>query len=281
MKKITKTLLTISGVCGGAGVILLTAGVALGARGDQFWEALSIQSSQIQKKIADMGDNEEKREKELNAENWDITVCSGIEKLDMDLGAREVYLEEYNGKDIQVYVEKEDPYVQIEQKKDELEIRMKKNFLNGLTNGYQVKILIPQEYAFEEVDLSIGAGAVTIDNLRAKSLEMQTGAGSIITEGTIQAQESSWEVAAGSISLENLQCHETDIDCAAGSFEAVFAGKKEEYYIEGDIGAGSFEVAGEAWEAIGKNISEGDKDSKKTISADCAAGSVTIDFQNE
>lgn len=280
MKKITKTLLKVSGICGGAGVILLTAGVVMGARGDRFWDALSIQTSQIEKKITDIGTTE-KSEKELNSQDWDITICSGIEKLDIDLGAREVYLEEYNGKDIQIYVEKDDSCVQVEQKKDELEVRTKNNLRNALTNDYQVKILIPQQYAFEEVNLSIGAGAAYMNNLQAKSLEVETGAGGITAEGKIQAQESSWEVAAGGIFVENLQCDETDIDCAAGSFEAAFEGKKEAYYIEGDIGAGSLEVGGDSWEMIGKKVSEGNKESKKRITADCAAGSVTIDFLNE
>ena len=42
MKKTTKILLGISGICGSVGIILLVAGLILGVSTAQFWDALSL-----------------------------------------------------------------------------------------------------------------------------------------------------------------------------------------------------------------------------------------------
>lgn len=291
MKKLTKTLLTVSGICGGTGVVLLTAGVLMGARGDRFWDALSIQASEVQKWY--QGGSEKSEEStmktedqvtysnqmgNLTSDDWNIQVFSNIRDLDVDLGARELYVESYNGGEIQVYVEKEDECVKVRQENNELKLRMEKFQGNSGKKGYAVKILIPENYQFDEVNISVGAGEAYIETLQAKSIEAETGAGSIVSYDRIETKESSWTVAAGSISLTELQSEETEIDCAAGNFDAVFTGSEKDYRIDGDIGVGSITVGDSSWEALGKDISVGNKNAKKTIDADCAAGSVGIDF---
>lgn len=280
MNKIVKTLLITSGICGGTGVLLLTVGVLMGARGSRFWDALSIQIKDGWERgifREEVGKSAEE-ETDGDSEQWNTTVHSDVRELDIDLGAREIYLEEYEGDDIQVLVEADDKKVTVEQKGKELQIGMRTAMLQNDQNQRIVKVLIPQEYEFDEVDISVGAGECVMENLNAKTIDMETGAGSILGEGRIQAKESSWDVSAGSIVLQELQSEDTEIDCTAGSFEATFAGAKEEYYLEGDVGAGSFEVGGSSWDTLGKNISLGDKRAIKKIFSDCAAGSITIDF---
>ena len=280
MNKIVKTLLITSGICGGTGVLLLTVGVLMGARGSRFWDALSIQIKDGWERgifREEVGKSAEE-ETDGDSEQWNTTVHSDVRELDIDLGAREIYLEEYEGDDIQVLVEADDKKVTVEQKGKELQIGMRTAMLQNDQNQRIVKVLIPQEYEFDEVDISVGAGECVMENLDAKIIDMETGAGSILGEGRIQAKESSWDVSAGSIVLQELQSEDTEIDCTAGSFEATFAGAKEEYYLEGDVGAGSFEVGGSSWDTLGKNISLGDKRAIKKIFSDCAAGSITIDF---
>lgn len=280
MNKIVKTLLITSGICGGTGVLLLTVGVLMGARGSRFWDALSIQIKDGWERgifREEVGKSAE-AETDGDSEQWNTTVHSDVRKLDIDLGVREIYLEEYEGDDIQVLVEADDKKVTVEQKGKELQIGMRTAMLQNDQNQRIVKVLIPQEYEFDEVDISVGAGECVMENLNAKTIDMETGAGSILGEGRIQAKESSWDVSAGSIVLQELQSEDTEIDCTAGSFEATFAGAKEEYYLEGDVGAGSFEVGGSSWDTLGKNISLGDKRAIKKIFSDCAAGSITIDF---
>ena len=280
MNKIVKTLLITSGICGGTGVLLLTVGVLMGARGSRFWDALSIQIKDGWERgifREEVGKSAEE-ETDGDSEQWNTTVHSDVRELDIDLGAREIYLEEYEGDDIQVLVEADDKKVTVEQKGKELQIGMRTAMLQNDQNQRIVKVLIPQEYEFDEVDISVGAGECVMENLNAKIIDMETGAGSILGEGRIQAKESSWDVSAGSIVLQELQSENTEIDCTAGSFEATFAGAKEDYYLEGDVGAGSFEVGGSSWDTLGKNISLGDKRAIKKIFSDCAAGSITIDF---
>ena len=280
MNKIVKTLLITSGICGGTGVLLLTVGVLMGARGSRFLDALSIQIKDGWERgifREEVGKSAEE-ETDGDSEQWNTTVHSDVRELDIDLGAREIYLEEYEGDAIQVLVEADDKKVTVEQKGKELQIGMRTAMLQNDQNQRIVKVLIPQEYEFDEVDISVGAGECVMENLNAKIIDMETGAGSILGEGRIQAKESSWDVSAGSIVLQELQSEDTEIDCTAGSFEATFAGAKEEYYLEGDVGAGSFEVGGSSWDTLGKNISLGDKRAIKKIFSDCAAGSITIDF---
>ena len=250
------------------------------SRGSRFWDALSIQIKDGWERgifREEVGKSAEE-ETDGDSEQWNTTVHSDVRELDIDLGAREIYLEEYEGDDIQVLVEADDKKVTVEQKGKELQIGMRTAMLQNDQNQRIVKVLIPQEYEFDEVDISVGAGECVMENLNAKIIDMETGAGSILGEGRIQAKESSWDVSAGSIVLQELQSEDTEIDCTAGSFEATFAGAKEEYYLEGDVGAGSFEVGGSSWDTLGKNISLGDKRAIKKIFSDCAAGSITIDF---
>ena len=212
MNKITKTLLVTSGICGGAGVLLLTVGMLMGARGSQFWDALSIQI----KDGWDRGIFEEEVRKSDEEETdggsgqWNTTVHSNVRELDIDLGARKIYLEGYDGDNIQVLVENDDKKVTVKQKGKELQIGMGTSMMQNDQKERIVKVLIPQEYEFDEVDVSIGAGECIMEKLNAKTIDMETGAGSILGEGLIQAEESSWDVSAGSIVLEELQSEDTE-----------------------------------------------------------------------
>ena len=144
MNKIVKTLLITSGICGGTGVLLLTVGVLMGARGSRFWDALSIQIKDGWERgifREEVGKSAEE-ETDGDSEQWNTTVHSDVRELDIDLGAREIYLEEYEGDDIQVLVEADDKKVTVEQKGKELQIGMRTAMLQNDQNQRIVKVLI-------------------------------------------------------------------------------------------------------------------------------------------
>ncbi len=128
----------------------------------------------------------------------------------------------------------------------------------------EIVVQIPENMYFEEVDMEIGAGIVSIENCKVGEFETAIGAGEVIME-KLEVMELSAEIGAGQLEVTDAVIQNADLDISMG--ECVFEGT-----ISGDLEAncdmGNLELI-----LTGK---EADHDYKVS----CAAGNVTIgDFE--
>lgn len=278
MKKsghINKILLIISAVCGSIGVVFLIIAFLMGGSTKAFWDGLSIQDSDLA-----IGDGEWQEDfEEMQSDIWDFHNFANIEELDIEIGIGCLEFQQYDGEDVRVCMLKEDKTTELKKDGQKLEIRQraKAGHLLG-SNVSPVKILVPQGRKFEEIDLKIGAGEGIADELKAKSIEAEIGAGSLEITGKAEAGESEWTVGTGMLRLNELRSEKTNLECSVGEIWVTMDGGESDYLINGEIGVGTLNIAGYEWDGIRNDITLGNGTEKYKLNADCRTGEMFIDF---
>lgn len=178
-------------------------------------------------------------------------------------------------------------------------------YVNAIKDGNRsgkdtmsIKILVPADAMFEHVDMSLGAGDFTINNIAAKDMELEIGAGRLQADGLV-AEDISCELGAGQVVIENavttgnvrLETGAGELvfegsvpgdltaECALGNMEITITGSTEkEHNYDLECAAGNLTAAGLNYAGLvaEKNISNG-ADSDYNLS--CAMGNLTLTFE--
>lgn len=113
-------------------------------------------------------------------------------------------------------VETNHKYLKCEEKDDILKISEARTLFASHPRGMKVILTVPQDKIFDYVDISAGAGSVTIDELRASSLKIELGAGEL-KAGRLEATDNA-EVdgGAGSVTISGGRLNNADIDMGIG-----------------------------------------------------------------
>ncbi len=282
MKKTTKILLGISGICGSVGIILLVAGLILGVSTAQFWDALSLDlggilngGSRNEASLEALESLDDISDPSLLPANWRTTSFPGVKSLSLEMDSGAVRMETYDGDEIQVCVQRDDQRTRMEMDGSCLEITQKdrKVFRQA---GKAVKIYIPEDISFEDVDMDLGATEFESDGFSAREISAQVGAGVLNIDGRITARESSWEVGMGVLNLGVLDCETTRLETGMGTAQVTLQGSQQDYELDGDLGMGSLDFGDFSGSMPGDHrVNEG---ADRTVRASCGMGEVEIDF---
>ena len=124
-----------------------------------------------------------------------------------------------------------------------------------------VRLEVPKNFTFDNVELQTGATQTNIETLRAKNFELEMGAGAACIENII-CDNMNIEVAAGEVVLENAYAEDVSIDVGMGNCEYEGMVNKD---LDVNCGMGNvfFEIA--------------DRDeTHNNYKIECGAGNVTI-----
>ena len=121
-----------------------------------------------------------------------------------------------------------------------------------------VTVTVPDGYAFDSVDIEMGAGKMIVHSLTCDTLDLQLGAGSatvdnVIVIGSAEIQEGAGELAVkgGEINNLTLQCGAgatrvtakltgtNTVNAAVGAVDLKFDGKPEDYTVAFQMGLGA------------------------------------------
>ena len=141
----------------------------------------------------------------------------------------------------------------------------------------ELQLLLPADYAFEEVALSMGAGTVdaTIP-FCADNLEIELAAGEV-TVSNLQVGKLSAEVGAGALTLSGIISEKADLQCGMGDLTLNLNGAKEDFNYEVEVAAGEVTIGNESFGGIAGER-EIDNNASADINVECAMGSVEITF---
>lgn len=192
-------------------------------------------------------------------------------------------------------VETNHKYLKCEEKDDILKISEARTLFASHPRGMKVILTVPQDKIFDYVDISAGAGRVTIDELRASSLKIELGAGEL-KAGRLEATDNA-EVdgGAGSVTISGGRLNKADIDMGIGELNLtselggkssidygvgetnlVLIGTDNDYKIELDKGIG------EAW-LDDRKMSDDSVygEGKNVIEIDGGIGELNIKFNSK
>lgn len=213
--------------------------------------------------------------------------------LDIQLGGCELEIQLSDDENIHITAENIGKF-QAYQKNDELNIKATRNAKEDSTNC-KIKLYLPEGYAWEKIDIEVGAGVIRIQNMEAMEIGLEVGAGQILAE-YIEAGDMDISVGAGEARLDDMKIRDLDVSVGMGNFEAagIVEGKVD---AECSMGNLTLQLAAAQTdydyeiECVMGNIYLGDEKYSKTsgekiidngagqkISLECSMGNIEVTF---
>ncbi|BCJ94733.1 hypothetical protein acsn021_23020 [Anaerocolumna cellulosilytica] len=174
-----------------------------------------------------------------------------------------------------------------------VKVRTDKNNISWPDNT-RIEITLPQEFKADKLTLSIGAGAIQADSLKAKTAIVNVGAGRIRIDELNVENASSYSVGAGELIIEDFTGRDIDVECGIGaislsgiikgvnevncgigSVEMDINGKEEDYNYDVSSGIGTVRINNNKYSGI---ASESIKNTgaKDSFSLKCEIGKIDL-----
>ena len=186
---------------------------------------------------------------------------SGIEKLDLEIGAAECRIIPCDGDVWTVKGSSLPSGFTCRKNKEKLKIDCSGyswRLWNTGTGGGSVEIYVPKSELLEEVEISAGAGEIRTDGfIRCRKLDLDCGVGSCDISADIGKK--------------------AEIKGGVGEIRLVLAGKEADFDYDISCGIGEITIGSSHYSALGGDHKT-DNGSGKGIKVECGVGSVTIDF---
>ena len=123
-------------------------------------------------------------------------------------------------------------------------------------NGYDPEVIlyVPEEYVFEKVNISVGAGAVEMEEARSEFISIECG--------------------AGLADCKNLVSENIELTNGVGKIQISVKGDVSDYYVSAENGIGSISINGEKY-----NKEDFDKNAPNKLTAENGVGEISINFE--
>lgn len=228
----------------------------------------------------------------------DMVPCDGIVNLNLEMGGCEVKLE--SSPDSNYYVSAENiSAFQVFSETGTLYLKAVQTgtWTGGSSTNMKVVLQIPEGIAFENIELSLGAGNFHINSLTAKNVQAQIGAGKFELSG-LRAENLLLELGAGQALLEDAEVTEEanikvgagelvfsgsipgnlNAECAMGNMEIrIFGSKEADHNLALSCVGGNLTVGGTVYSGMAEQ--EMDNNAHSDYDLECAMGNLTLVFE--
>ena len=218
-------------------------------------------------------------------------ISSDIYELDIEIGAADLKIEQGES----FLVESNLKNLTVTERQGCLSVKEITEDKFYVANSYEdaaLTIYIPEEAEFKEVELSCGAGRLTIDRLCSESLEFELGAGDVSIGELTATKYADIQGGAGRITISGGMLRNLDLEMGVGQMNLVSAltgdcelqsglgeanitliGNKDDYRLRVEKGLGSISVDGENL-SDGKLIGNGEN----RVNIEGGIGAINIHF---
>lgn len=202
-------------------------------------------------------------------------------------------------KDVNIYIKKgfnlkietDNKYIKIEEKQNQIFVTEEKHNLFKRDDSDLI-IYVPSDLTFDMIALEAGVGKVIIEELKAKKLDFDLGAGKVEIDNLLVLDDAEIDGGAGAIKITNSAINNLEldlgvgkleltskltgynkIDCGVGETNIDLVGNKEDYKIKVEKGLGSVRLENNN---ITDNTYYGDGNS--VIDINGGIGSIKVNF---
>lgn len=162
-------------------------------------------------------------------------------------------------------------------------------------NNRRVYLCIPDGVQFDKVEITVGGGILTLEEVKAEELYITVGAGQAVLE-RMNAVEAQLDIGAGEILVNKGTAHELslavgaghsafmgtvrgdlNVDCSMGETELVLAGSSyaHNYYLSSSMGG--VKIDGTSYSGLGYNQTV-DNGADSDFYLNSSMGMITIEF---
>ncbi len=196
---------------------------------------------------------------EVVLENLEFySVSADIRSLEIEINAADLRIKEGEA----FSVESNLKYLKVEERGNTLFVKETRK-LSGTYDSAVLTLYIPTETEFDNVELTTGAGRLTVENLSAETIDFELGAGEVnitsltatrsaeidggagritISSGTLGDLELGMGV--GQLNLTSALTGNCQMDLGIGESNITLIGSKEDYRLEIEKGIGSVSIDG-------------------------------------
>ncbi|NCC08828.1 MAG: hypothetical protein EOM30_12555 [Clostridia bacterium] len=259
---------------GRIGYILLAVGLALGLAGfamggrpqvDVEWNSLAPHL--VAKKIVT-------EQYAVSREEKTTQNTSDIKNLDIELGGAEVTIK--TGDAFGVQATDSDRYKEYFDG-DTYHVIYDKGvrFWEDMSANAQYTITVPN-YEYDDVQLTIGAGKMTVDGISCKTAVLEAGAGTLDVTNFKCTEDSTLTVGMGTLDYTGTLLGANSIECGMGKVNLTLA-TPADYGYTVDCGLGSVSIGNNNYSGIAAEVAINTQ-SDNVYNVDCGMGTVKIKF---
>lgn len=218
------------------------------------------------------------------------TVSGDITRLDIQINAADFTIEEADAFSVKSNLKN----LTVKDNDGVLTIKEDKKYGISYTDAMLI-LYIPADTVFDKIDITTGAGRLTVDTLSADALDLKLGAGEVAIDSLTANSAASIEGGAGKITikggiLHNLDLNmgvgqlyltaailgKSDLELGIGKTDITLIGIKEDYKIDAEKGIGNIIIDGEA----ATNYA-GSGNGENVIDIEGGIGSINLTFKSE
>lgn len=231
-----------------------------------------------------------------------------IENLELDLGLCELQFHTHSEDHIAVCADNTKDYFTCRQSKDTLILKDDRPTLtisDSMKNALILDIYLPEQ-EYDEIDIDMGAGNITLDLLSADSFKIDNGAGNV-TMHTLTCEDLAVNTGVGELQADSLQVSDTadieigtgnitiaqfagenlNLDCGVGNAQVTADGREEDYDYKVQSGIGSVCLNHQTQEYTGHHYGFHHEDSSciesrkgvgRQLSIVCGMGTAELNF---
>lgn len=193
----------------------------------------------------------------------DVESSSDVKKLRVKLFATNLIIVE--GDDFDAETDNED--VVVKERWGTLIIEENSKSVIESAKKSELVLTIPRGFTFEKVDISTSAGNFSAETIKAEKIELSFGAGAVSVDSIYASEKIEIDGGAGKIEIRDGKMNnididmgvgrlhlrgcltgESEIDCGAGGMDLVLTGGEKLYTVSVDKGMGEASISGEAVE---------------------------------
>lgn len=212
-----------------------------------------------------------------------------IKELEIDIEYANLTIK--NGE--QFYLETNNDNINFQASDDSIQIKEKSRKWFSSNENIDVTLYIPENFEYEKVKISAGAGKLNIEEVITQKIDFEIGAGEAQIEKLMVKKEAKIEGGAGKITIEAGKINDLDLDMGVGkveittlltgkselnagigSLDVTLIGNKDEYKTKVNKGLGSIKIDGEEC-ANGEVYGKGENE----IQVDGGIGNIRIEFE--
>ena len=217
------------------------------------------------------------------------SVTADIHNLDIEINAADLYIKEGDA----FSVESNLKHLKVEENGGLLTIQETKKFTGTYTDAV-LTVYVPAGTVFDNVNLTTGAGRLTIGDMSSGTLDFELGAGDVSIDSLIATKSADIEGGAGRITIAGGTLKDLDLDMGVGQLNLTSAligncqldlgvgesnitliGRKEDYKLDLEKGLGNISVDGVNVSDYG---SSGNGTNKVEING--GVGSINVRFED-
>lgn len=208
-------------------------------------------------------------------------IYEGVQDLEIDIYGAEVHIQP--SKENHVRVETHDVPQELglfcSQEESELTISSQKKSakLKNLEHLGEITVYVPYDRLLNEISVSIGVGALYIEDIHSNSLSVDIGAGEADVNG-FEVNEVEMECGTGTLTAAGTARQKVSLSCGTGEINYTTLDQKESYDYEIECGAGTVLLGEEHYSGVGLE-QEILNHTGREFGIECGMGTVTVQFE--